>query len=122
MAMPEAPVNEDDFSCSSKNDVGLPWQVTGVQPVSVSEGMHQLAHEQFRSGVLRANPTHDFGPFAARKTVHSYSKSSVNLYAGKAQVHNMHLPTLLTHSAVRRQIWSMLNDWHERYNSDEPKT
>ena len=77
MAMPEAPMNKDDFSFSAKNKVGLPWQVTGVQSVSVSEGMHQLAHVQFRSGVLRANAPHNVGPFDARNTVHSYSKSSV---------------------------------------------
>ena len=54
----------------------MPGQVSGVEPVSVSEGMYQLAYEEFRSRALRANTPHDCGPFGARKIVHAYPRSS----------------------------------------------
>jgi hypothetical protein len=37
MLMPETAMNIDDFSPSRKHDIGLAWEMTAMQSVSVSK-------------------------------------------------------------------------------------
>jgi len=43
VAVPEAAVDENDFSAGRKNEIGFARQILSVQGISVSHSMHDAA-------------------------------------------------------------------------------
>lgn len=58
MAVPKAPVNEQDLSPTGKDQIGTPWQVVSVEPVAIPHAVHQAADHKLRFRVLAPNCPH----------------------------------------------------------------
>lgn len=58
MLVPEASVHQDDLPPRRKDNVWLSRKVAAMQPEAVSKPVNQPPQDNFRAGVLAANPTH----------------------------------------------------------------
>jgi hypothetical protein len=61
--MPEAPVDENYFSPSRKDEIRRTGQGSAMQSEAISKGMHQAADGYLRSGVFSPHPRHAFASF-----------------------------------------------------------
>ena len=59
MAVPEAPVNLHHPTILRKNDVGAPWQVPAMEPVSIAGGVERAPDRNLRGCVARTHAGHD---------------------------------------------------------------
>lgn len=56
--MPEATVNKDNFFPAWKYKVRRSWQITTMEPVSISHGENQSPHDQLGLRILASNTRH----------------------------------------------------------------
>jgi hypothetical protein len=63
MTVPETPVDEDDLSSRTEDEVWPSRQVCLMEPIAVSQPMDKSSDEQLRFCVLRANQTHLLAAF-----------------------------------------------------------
>ena len=70
MLVPEATVDEYDFSTTWKRQIRTARQVPSVKTKTVPKRMEQAADREFRLGVGPTNPRHHRGPLPARNYVH----------------------------------------------------
>lgn len=62
MTVPKAAVNKYHLPPAWKYEVGFTWQVSAVQPESVTHSMGEATHEEFGLSVLALNGPHDTAP------------------------------------------------------------
>lgn len=70
VAVPKTTVYEYYFPAASEDQVGFAWEVRDVQPVPVAHAVRQAAQAHLGSGVLSADPRHDFRATFSRHCVH----------------------------------------------------
>jgi hypothetical protein len=70
--VPKAAVNENGLSAGTKHEIGVPWQILRMEPISISHGKDKSANEQLGPGILGANPCHDLGALGWRDGVHTF--------------------------------------------------
>jgi len=58
MEVPKATMNKDGSLISGQYDVGVPWEVTPVQPEPESHAMKHNPHSKFGLSVLGADKRH----------------------------------------------------------------
>lgn len=74
MTMPETTMNEDNLPAAPEDQIRLPWQRLGMQPVSISQGMNETANGPFWLGVLGFHQGHSLASFFWRHRVdHGWS-------------------------------------------------
>jgi hypothetical protein len=61
MAMPEAPLNLDDFAAARKDDVGAAWEILAMKAKTKAEGMKELPDSKFGLGVGFFDARHALG-------------------------------------------------------------
>ena len=74
--VPEAAVDIDDLVEAGEYEVGGPRERADMQTITVAQGMHETADQQFRRRVLRLDRRHDVGPLGFREGVHDANPTS----------------------------------------------
>lgn len=70
MLMPETPIHENGFPAACKNEVWFPRQPLSMQPVMVSQRIHQLSDSHFWLHVLAADFPHVLAAFVREQPVY----------------------------------------------------
>jgi hypothetical protein len=58
MAMPEAPMDEDDLLTAAEHEVRLAREIAAMQPVPVAHSVRDSSDSQLRRGILAADFPH----------------------------------------------------------------
>ncbi len=66
MAVPEAPVHEDDLPARAEHEIGLSGQIAPMKAESVSEPMQQPAHREFGLHAFAPDASHILGTTLGR--------------------------------------------------------
>jgi hypothetical protein len=81
MAMPETPVDHNDFSFACKHQIRFAGKLPVVQSEAETQPMYETAHRQLRGGVLTVDATHTGAPVLHREIVHTEA-----LYIGPSRL------------------------------------
>lgn len=69
MAVPEAPVNEDDLLVLRENQVRATGEARSVKAESVTKRKCRLSHRYFRTRILAADASHQLAALLSRENI-----------------------------------------------------
>lgn len=68
--MPEATVDENDFTTGGENNIGTAGEVRFVKSIAVSHPVDDFPNQKFRACVLTFNERHDSAALARGERIH----------------------------------------------------
>jgi hypothetical protein len=77
VAVPEAPMYEDDLFAGAENQIGLAGKICSIQAISKPKAVNQPPDQQFWFGVFTAHKRHELAAIFGAKSVHGNLASGI---------------------------------------------